>query len=571
VDHACVMQARQRTPAVRHAKASPSEISRLRQELREEKLAREAAERRCADLEEKVRRLSEQVESLLKGQRQTEEYLQTRIRKLEKDVADRDRKLRKQTKQLAWFRKKVFGSTSEKAQTATEETKREGKKKKKKKRGQQKGSAGHGRTDRTGVPIAEVIPVEVLGGCKCEKCGTSYKMLDTAEESRLFEYAESLYQNVYERRKYVSQCQCEGKKLVTAPPPPKLYPRTSIGNSLWVRLIAQKFLQGVPTNRTLKDLSLLGFSLAEGTVTGGFKFIASLLEPLYLQIANHCRAADLWNADETSWRVFDGGGAKWWLWLVASHDAVAYILDETRSGDVPEEFFAGCSGTLMTDRFAAYKGLESDIQKAWCWVHVRRDFHKIAMGVPDLKGWATTWLKRIAKLFVLNHERFVLWEKRQRTGEEWEAATTKIRKHLARMQQYWQRELKTIGLKAEQRTVVKSLQRHWEGLTLFVEDPRIPLHNNRAERLLRNAVILRKNSYGSGSKWAGVLAAQVFSIIQTWLINGLDPQKMLLEYFDECSKTPGRAPPSLANFLPWSMSNERKLANALPAGYSRPG
>jgi transposase len=564
------MQRHPRTALKRHAKASPTEITKLRGELAVEKLARQAAERRCSELEERVRLLTEKVDQLLKGQSQTEEFLQKKIRKLEKDVADRDKKLRQQARQLAWFRKKVFGSTSEKADSDKKSAKN-GKTKGARKRGQQRGSDGHGRTDRTGVPIAEVISLDLPEGCQCEHCGISYKMLDTTEQSRLFEYAEALYQNVYERRKYVSQCQCEGKKIITAPPPPKLYPRTSIGNSLWVRLITQKFLQGIPTNRTLKDLSLLGFSLAEGTVTGGFKFIAALLEPLYLQIANHCRAADLWNADETSWRVFDGSGAKWWLWLVASHDAVTYILDETRSGDVPETFFAGCSGTLMTDRFSAYKGLDSDIQKAWCWVHVRRDFHKIMTGVPELKGWAVSWLKRIAKLFVLNHERFSLWETRQRTGEHWDEATTKIQKHLANMQKHWQRELKTNELSDEQRTALNSLKRHWEGLTLFVDDPRIPLHNNRAERLLRNAVILRKNSYGSGSKWAGELAASVISIIQTWLINGLDPQRLLEDYFDECSKTPGRAPPDLARFLPWSMSAEQKLSVALPKGYSRPG
>jgi transposase len=66
----------------------------------------------------------------------------------------------------------------------------------------------------------------------------------------------------------------------------------------------------------------------------------------------------------------------------------------------------------------------------------------------------------------------------------------------------------------------------------------LALHNNRAERLLRNAVILRKHSYGSGTEWAGSLAAKLFGLFQTWLINGLNPQALLLDYFEECSKTP---------------------------------
>jgi len=560
------VQKRARTPLKRHAQASPTEVMRLRAELRAERLAREAAERRCAELEAKVEDLTKRLDEVLKGQNATQELLQKTIRKLEKDVADRDKKIEKQNKSLAWFRKKVYGSTTEKE--GGRSTKRQKSKKGVNKRGQKRGAAGHGRTDRSDVPVGDVVTLEK--DCKCEHCGTAYKKLDSTEESSLFEFVEGLYQDIYERCKYVSQCDCDGKRMITAEPPPKLYPRTNIGNSLWIKLIVQKFLQGVPTNRTLKELSLLGFSLAQGTVTGGFKFIDDLLEPLYEEIAKHCRASDIWNADETMWRVFDGMRIKWWLWLIASRDAVVYILDETRSGDVPSEFFEGCSGTLMTDRFSAYKGLNDEIRKAWCWVHVRRDFLKIAQGVPSLKAWATAWLKRIAQLFVLNHDRFQLWEARQTKEKGWVELTEKLKKHLRKMETTWQKQLKQAE-NDEQKTVLNSLRRHWDGLTLFLDDPRIPLHNNRAERLLRNSVILRKNSYGSGATWAGHFAAKIFSIFQTWLINGLDPQKMLHAYFDECSKTPGRAPPDLQSFLPWQMTEEQKLAFALPKSYSRPG
>lgn len=560
------MQKRVRTPVKRHAQASPSEVAQLRQELRAEKLAREAAERKCADLEGRLNDLTKRFDQLLKGQNATQEMLQKSIRKLEKDVADRDKKIERQAKSLAWFRKKVFGSTTEKA------GRKPGKVQKSKpglnKRGQKPGAAGHGRTDRSGVSVGDVIRLDKE--CKCEHCGKTYKKLDSTEESSLFEYVEGLYQDVYERSKYVSQCACEGKRIVTAEPPPKLYPRTNIGISLWIKLITQKFLQGVPTNRTLKELSLLGFSLAQGTVTGGFKIIDDLLEPLYEEISKYCRASDLWNADETMWRVFDGTRIKWWLWIVASPHAVIYILDETRSGDVPSEFFEGCSGTLMTDRFSVYKGLNEEIKKAWCWVHVRRDFLKIAQGIPALKGWANAWLKRIAELFVLNHARFQLWTAKQTKDQSWFAANEKLEKHLKKMERTWQKQLKEMR-QDECQTALNSLRRHWDGLTLFLADPRIPLHNNRAERLLRNPVVLRKNSYGSGSDWAGHFAARVFSVFQTWLINGLDPQKMLQAYFEECSKTPGRAPSSLQSFLPWLMNDEEKRAFALPEGYLRPG
>jgi len=560
-------------------------IEDLWQELQQVRAALEASERRAERLERRVAELEEENSRLRKARSSTEEYLQGHIRKLEKDVADRDAKLERANKELAWFRKTFFGQSSEKRKPggADEATSEAGEQKTeaeeptepaeqgKRKRGQQPGSKGHGRTDRSNVPVAETIPLAIPGGCACPECGVPYLVLPTTEDSALFEIAVDLFQIIYQQLKYVSQCNCRGKKIVVADPPAKLYPRTNIGNSLWVYLVVQKFLHGVPTNRTLKDLSLYGFSLSEGTVTGGFKVINGLLAPLQEAIVNHCRGADLWNADETTWRVFDAGKTRWWLWVVASQDAVAYVLDPSRSKKVPTEFFAGSVGVLMTDRLASYKALQEAIRKAWCWIHVRRDFLNLFNGVKTLKDWSKEWLDAITVLFVLAHHRFKLWEAGNDYGATWDQAQKELEQHVGRLKERWQTEFKQANLHEEQKKVLRSLKKHWPGLTLFLEDPRIPLHNNRAERLLRNAVILRKNSYGSGTEWAGSLAAKLFGLFQTWLINGLDPQALLLDYFEECSKTPGRPPPDVKPFLPWTMSEERKQHFALPKSYERPG
>jgi transposase len=572
------MQARRKAVPKRHSSGSVSEIQELRRELRAEKLAREKAERENAYLKNEIERLWEELRKESEARQRKEEFLQKEIRKLQKDVADRDLKLEKANKQLVWFRKNFFGSRSEKDATKEEQDEELAKAQEsaqqepgRRSRGQQPDSKGHGRTDRSGVPVSETVTLGIPGGCTCPECGTPYQLLATTEDSPVVEIAVSLFQMLYKLQKYVSQCRCKGKQIITTPPPPKLYPKTTIGNSLWVHLTVQKFLQGTPTNRTLKELSLYGFSLAEGTVTGGLKVIDGLLETLYEEMVNHCRGADLWNADETSWRVFDAGKKRWWLWVIASDDAVVHVLDPSRSKKVPTDFFSGSAGVLMTDRLSSYKALHDAIKKAWCWVHQRRDFLNVYNSNKKLKQWAKTWLKEIATLFVLNDKRFQLWQQDKALGPEWDKAQAKVEQHVERLKDKWERELKKPKLHDEQKKILRSMNRHWEGLTLFVEDPRIPLHNNRAERLLRNAVILRKNSYGSGSKWAGSLATKLFSIFQTWLINGLDPQAMLLDYFNECSKTPGSPPADVSQFMPWSMSPERKRELALPKSYKSPG
>ena len=493
------------------------------------------------------------------------------IREQDKQIKTLTEKVECAEKQLAWFRRDKFGQKSE-AETLKEiASKVSGTTVPDRKRGQQPGKPGHGRTKRTGLD-EEHIDLD-LTNKRCATCSKPFVQLPETDDSNLLQIETLLYQQNFHQFRYVRACRCLGPKIVTPPPPPKLYPRTNIGNSLWVHLCVQKFLQAVPTNRILKDLALRGLGLSAGTVTGGMKIIDDLLEPLYLAISDFCRGQEYWHADETSWRVFsDNSGKrnlkKWWLWVVAGERAVVYILDKSRSRHVPEEFFAGSLGVLMTDRFSAYKSLPLSIRKAWCWVHVRRDFLKL-LPLNKHRAWAKAWLIQIGKLFALNHKRFALWSSNNNFGSAWNQISSKLAAHLESMQLAWQQQLQE-PLPKQQRTAILSLQKHWSGLTLFLNDPRIPLDNNKAERLLRNCVNLRKNSYGSGVEWVGNLSAKLFTIFQTWLINGFDPQSLLLDYFDHCSATPGKPPPSIDKFLPWKMSEERQLAFRLPSSYKRP-
>jgi transposase len=494
----------------------------------------------------------------------------------DKRIAELEEKLASAEKQLAWFRKQYFGDKSEAGlfdDPTGDEQPETDKPKEPRKRGQQKGSKGHGRTKRDNLPSEdEDITLPPSESC-CPDCQKPFSELPETDDSTITEIETIIYNRRVRRKRYAPRCTCARAKIVTAPAPPKLYPKTTIGTSLWVHICVQKFLHSTPTNRILKDLALRGLGLAAGTVTGGMAFINVLIEPLYEAIKNFCRGERYWNADETSWRVFEDAAGlrkkkKWWLWVIAGEYAVVYILDKSRSAEVPEDFFAGSNGTLMTDRFKSYRTLPKSIRKAWCWVHVRRDFLKIYDGVPKLKRWARQWLLDMGRLFALNHRRFNLFTERQ-FGPAWAAANKELLEHVQLLESNWAAQLQT-HLEKEQRKVLISLKRHWDGLTLFLADPRIPLDNNRAERLLRYCVVYRKNSYGNGIEWAGHLHAKFFSIIQTWLINGLDPQALLLDYFELCSKTPGIPPPNIDKFLPWKMEEDRRQDFRLPDSYKRP-
>ena len=76
----------------------------------------------------------------------------------------------------------------------------------------------------------------------------------------------------------------------------------------------------------------------------------------------------------------------------------------------------------------------------------------------------------------------------------------------------------------------------------------------------RRTVVGRKNYYGSGSVWSGVLAAMVFTILQTLIKNQIDPQKWLFAYFEACAQNGGRAPDHVDDFLPWNLPEDKKQA-----------
>ena len=167
-------------------------------------------------------------------------------------------------------------------------------------------------------------------------------------------------------------------------------------------------------HRTIEQLRLLGVSLAPGTIADGLKRIEPLFTPIYEAIrARHAQSA-YFQADETRWRVFVEKAGKtghlWWLWLFAGEDAVVYVLDPSRSHDVPQSHFPDdVQGVMMVDRYSAYKAMqqvkEGKLLLAFCWAHVRRDFVRVGKGYPELKAWALEWLGRIRELYRLNRER----------------------------------------------------------------------------------------------------------------------------------------------------------------------
>jgi transposase len=351
--------------------------------------------------------------------------------------------------------------------------------------------------------------------------------------------------------------------VVTAPPPDKLIPRSCLGISIWALILERKFQFFLPLHRILAELRGHGLRLPAGTITAGLQRIVPLLQPLYELLSEHNRAQNHWHCDETRWRVFvkrpDKANFNWILWVFAAKESIVFVLDPTRSHDVPEDFFGpDAQGFMNVDRYNGYKAMAQvkagQMVLSFCWAHVRRDFFAVFTSWSELTEWAWSWVEEIGTLYHVNDQRRSFTEDAAAHAQ----ADQRLRAQVEQMRLRCQRELAEPNLRLPQRKVLTSLQEHWAGLTVFVDHPQVPMDNNHAERCQRGPVVGRKNFYGSGALWSGRLAAMSFSLFQTIQVWGMDVGKWLTAYLWACAKAGGQPPPDPLRYLPWNMSPQER-------------
>ncbi len=434
-------------------------------------------------------------------------------------------------------------------------------------RGQQPDKPGPQRRDYEHLPVREEdIELPAEQGV-CPDCGLPLKLRSDTEDSEQIEIEVGAYRRKLRRRRYQASCSCRPGRIVTAPPPPKLIPKGLYGTSVWVEILVDKFYGYRPTERLLAQLRLLDLDLAAGTVADGLRRLEPLFTLVYDAFCARNRQSVYHQADETRWLVFVDQAGKsnhcWWLWAFSGEDTVVYLLDPSRSHTVPEGHYpADLEGVLMVDRLSSYKAMaqvkNGTLLLAYCWAHVRRDFVQVGKGWPERTEWALGWLRRIRELYRLNRQRLaVLW-----SPGEFARADGALRGAALAMRLQMEAELADSQLRTPCQKVLESLQNHWQGLTLFVDDPRIPMDNNASERRLRGPALGRKNYYGSGALWSGRLAAMLFSIFATLKLWKLNPRKWLQWYLTSCAEAGGQPPAAIAGFLPWNLTDEQRKALA---------
>ena len=461
--------------------------------------------------------------------------------------------------------KAVFGGRSERQETPRSD----------RGRGQQRGSPGHGRTPRPALEEKEERQEPPEDALMCSCCGKPY-VANGEHSSSVIEIAVKAHIRRIVRPRYRRGCDCAFSPLeVTAPPPARLFPRTPYGTSVWARILYERFACFRPLRQVAAWMTDQGLAIAPGTIAGSVRRFLPLFAPLAEAILAHQDEMAVRHGDETGWRIQalseTGRSRRAWLWISVGKDAVYYLIDPSRSAEAAMKLFGSVKGTvfLVCDRYVAYtkmaRELDGKVILCWCWIHQRRDFIECAAGQAKLRQWCEGWVERFASVCRLNKERLKHYDPDlECRTPAFDAAQDELKKAVEELFAQAEAELAGLPAKARQGKALRSLLKHREGLSVFVDNPQVPMDNNVAERELRGAVIGRRLSFGSDSEDGADLTATMYSVIGTLALNGIDVLRWLEAWLEACAKNGGTPPDDLSPWLPWTMGEERRREFTAP-------
>src|SRR5712691_6423099 len=386
---------------------------------------------------------------------------------------------------------------------------------------------GHGPRVQPSLPILDLIHELDEADLICPKCGGPLvEMAGQTEDSEEVTVIERRFAILkHQRKKY--RCACNGC-VDTAPGPLKLQPGSRYSTAFAVEVAVNKYLDHLPLERQARIMRREGLTVDSQTLWDQLDVLAKVLQPTYVALSRHVLEAEVVGADETWWRLMDTKGSKrWWVWSVTRDDAVIYKTLPSRSQEAARQVLDGYRSIVLADGYSAYEALSRagpSFSLAHCWAHVRRKFIEAEPHFPEPCGQV---LDLIGQLYALEGEV---------PSDPADRAAALALRHSLRQQRSrplvrdirdWalaQRPLPESGLGK----AVSYMLGLWKGLTLFLDDPRIPLDNNATERGLRGVVLGRKNHYGSRSERGTEVAALFYSLLESAKLAGVEPKLYLL-------------------------------------------
>jgi transposase len=274
-------------------------------------------------------------------------------------------------------------------------------------------------------------------------------------------------------------------------------------------------------------------------------------------IRRHVFAAERLHGDDTTVPVLAKGKTVIGrLWTYVRDDrpfagpdppAAVFFYSRNRGGEHPSRHLAGYAGILQADAYAGFGELydarrrPDPITEAACWSHGRRKFFVLAdLGKSPL---AIEAIRRIDEIFAIEREiNGAAAEQRLAIRQE------RIKPPVDELKAWMLTERARLSRHADLATAMDYMLKRWPAFTRFLDDGRICLSNNAAERALRGVALGRRNWLFAGSDRGGERAAAIYSLIATAKLNGVEPQAWLTDVLRRIADHPASR---LDELLPW--------------------
>lgn len=408
-------------------------------------------------------------------------------------------------------------------------------------------------------PLPDHLPrhEEVLDpGAACSACGGKLKRVgeDVTEE---LEYAPGRFMvNRIIRPRMACSC-CE--QFSQAPLPSRPIERGRPGPGLLAHVLVSKYADHLPLYRQSQIYAREGVDLARSTLADWVGQSSVLLAPIAEAIAAHVRAGSGIHADDTPVDVLSPGRGKTltgrlWAyvrderpWAGSAPAAVFYRFTPDRRGVHPAEHLAGYRGHVHADGYAGFNELfgSPDIHEVACLAHVRRKFFDLAK--DNGSAIAAETVARIAALYAIEEE-----IKGQPPDQRTANRQAKARPVFDGLAQWLHVQLQKVSAKSELAKAIRYALSRLPKLAIYLDDGRLEIDNNPAERAIRGLALGRKNYLFMGSEGGGRSAAIAYTLIETAKLNGVDPQAWLADVLGRIGDHPARR---IDDLLPWNAAS----------------